>query len=98
MPGMPLAVFGHGSFLTLIFESILEVVHMGGGATVVVISGDGVQIHVGGVQMIHVCDVLMNYVDGVRMIRVGDSLMILVAVVQMILVFDAQILDVDSPI
>ena len=89
------AMFDLGLFLTLIFELILEVAHMGGGATVVVISGDGVQIHVGDVQMIHICDVLMNYVDGVRVIRVGDGLMILVGVVQMILFFDARILGVD---
>ncbi len=95
MPGMPLAMFGHGLFLILIFELILEVEHMGGGATVVVISGDGVQIHVGDVQKIHIGDVLMNFVDGVWVIRIGDGLMILVGVVQMILFFCAQILGVD---
>ena len=76
---MPLAVFGHGSFLTLIFESILEVVHMGGGATVVERFDDVVQMNVGAVQMIRIGDVLMN----------------LVGVVGMILVFGARILGVD---
>jgi hypothetical protein len=95
MPGMPSVMFDYWSFAILICELTLEVVHMGGGATVVVISGDGVQIHVGDVQMIHICDVLMNYVDGVRTIRVGDGLMIFVGFVQIILFFDAQILGVD---
>jgi hypothetical protein len=68
MPGTPLVMNGPGLFLILIFELILEVGHMGVGATVVVRFGDGVQIHVGNVQMIHIGDVLMNLVDGVRII------------------------------
>ncbi len=48
---------------------------MGGAATVVERFDDGVQMNVGAVQMIRICDVLMN----------------VVGVVQMILVFDARI-------
>ncbi len=82
MPGMPLAMFGHGLFLTLIFELILEVGHRGGGATVVERFDDGVQIHVGDVQMIRIGDVLMNLVGDVRMIRLGVGRMNVVGVAQ----------------
>jgi hypothetical protein len=84
MPGMPLVMLDHGSFLILICELSLEVEHMGGGTTVVGIFGDGVQILVGDVQMIRIGDVLMNLVGVARVIllcgvpiRVGDFRVIL---------------------
>ena len=43
---------------------------MGGGATVVERFDDGVQMNVGAVQMIRICDALMSLVGGVRMILV----------------------------
>ena len=95
MPGMPLAVFGHGLFLTSIFESILEVGHMGGGATVVERFDDGVQIHVGDVQMIRIGDVLMNLVGVVRLTRFVVCRMNVVGVVPMILVSGDRIHGVD---
>ena len=64
---------------------------MGGGATVVERFDDGVQMNVGAVQMIHICDVLMNLVDVVGLSRFGVCRMSVVGVVQMILVFDAGI-------
>jgi hypothetical protein len=89
------AMFDHESFLILICELILEVVHMGGGAMVVEIFDDGVQIHVGDVQMIRIGDVLMSLVGDVRMIRLGVGRMTVVGVVLMTPVFGARILGVD---
>ena len=94
MPDILLLMIGYWSFLILICELTLEVVRMGGGATVVERFDDGVQMNVGVVQMIRTCDVLMNLVGVVRLIRFGVCRMNVVGVVQMILVCDAQILDV----
>ncbi len=92
---MLLVMFDYWSFSILTCELTLGVVHMGGGATVVERFDDGVQIHVGDVQMIRIGDVLMNLVGGVWMIRLGVGRMNVVGVVQMIPVFGARILDVD---
>ena len=89
-----LAMFDCESFLILICELTLEVAHIGGDATVVERFDDGVQIHVGDVQMIRIGDVLMNLVGDVRMIRLVVGQMNVVGVVLMILVFGARILGV----
>jgi hypothetical protein len=95
MLDMTLVMYGHDLFLILICELTLEVGRMGGGATVVERFDDGVQIHVGDVQMIRIGDVLMNLVGGVRMILLGVGRMNVVGAVQMIPVFGARILGVD---
>ena len=64
---------------------------MGGAATVVERFDDGVQMNVGAVQMIRICDVLMNLVGVVQLSRFGVCRMNVVGVVQMIVVFDARI-------
>ena len=79
MPDMPLLMIDCWSFAILICELILEVVHMGGGATVVERFDDGVRMNVGAVLMIRIgCVGRMN----------------VVGVVQMTLVFGARILGV----
>ncbi len=67
---------------------------MGGAATVVEKFDDGVQMNVGAVQMIRICDVLMNLVGVVQLSWFGVCRMNVVGVAQMILVFDARILGV----
>ncbi len=91
MPSM----FDHGSFSILTCELTLEVAHMGGGAMVVEIFDDVVQIHVGDVQMIRIGDALMSPVGDVQMIRLGVGRMNVVGVVLMTPVFGARILGVD---
>ena len=94
MPGILLLMIGCWSFLILICELILKAAHMFGGATVVERFDNGVQMKVGAVQMIRICDVLMNLVDVVGLSRFGFCRMSVVGVVQMILVFYARILGV----
>ena len=91
MPDIPLLKIGYWSFLILICELTLEAVRMGGAATVVERFDDGVQMNVDAVQMIRICDVLMNLVGVVQLSRFGVCRMNVVGVVQMILVFDARI-------
>ncbi len=88
-------MIGYWSFLILICELTLEAAHTGGGATVVEIFDDGVQMNVGAVQLIRTGDVLMSLVGVVRLTRFGVCWMTVVGVAQMILVFGARILGVD---
>ena len=90
-----LLMIGYWSFLILICELTLEVVRMGGGATVVERFDDGVQMNVGAVQMIRIGDVLMNLVGVVRLTRFVVCRMNVVGVVPMILVSGDRIHGVD---
>lgn len=95
MPDILLLMIGCWLFLILVCELILEAVHMFGVATVVERFDDGVQMKVGVVQMIRICDVLMSLVGGGRTMRIGGGRMNVVGVALMILVFGARILAVD---
>ena len=60
---MPLLMIDYWSFSILICELTLEVVHMGGGATVVERFDDVAQMNVGAVQMIRIFGVRILGVD-----------------------------------